>query len=267
MNGCGDLYIGTVCLERTRWGRREASFRVSEWLPRFKADGFDGIELWENHFLRADADEQARLVASAAPIAVYNSYVGFADSDAEARVKAAEAIAKLGARAVKYNLGAEAARLDEYRRNLLAWVDALPASCHLLCECHPGTVLEPMESAAAFIAELDPARFGIIVHLSGDPEGVERWFSAMGPRIRHLHLQMRGPETDMTVAANRPPFDAAFDVVKRHGFSGSLTIEFTRGIGKAEEIETLYANACADREYCRGKLQRTLHPECTKKEK
>ena len=254
MSSKNAIYIGTVCLERNRWGSREPSFRVSEWLARFKADGFNGIELWENHVVRADAAEQARLVDAAAPVAIYNSYAGSADGDGEARAKAADAIAKLGASAVKYNLGGEAIRLNEYRRNLLVWAKQVPASCRLLCECHAQTVLEHIEAADAFFADLDPARFGVIVHLTGDAEGLERWFAALGPRVQHLHVQMRGQETDPTVPANRKPFDACFEVVKRHGYAGSVTIEFTRGIGRNEEIEALYANACVDREYCREKL-------------
>jgi sugar phosphate isomerase/epimerase len=250
------IYLGTVCLEPTRWGRREASFRVSEWLPRFKADGFDGVELWENHYLRADAAEQERLVAVATPVAIYNSYVGFADADAEARAKSADAIVKLGAAAVKYNLGPQVSLLEDYRRNLLAWADVLPPSCRLLCECHQGTVLERIEEAVAFFADLDPARFGIIAHVSGDSAGLERWFTAFGPRVQHLHVQMRGPETDMTVPANRPPFDACFGVLKQSGFAGSVTIEFTRGIGKAEEIEVIYANARVDLAYWRERAGR-----------
>ncbi len=249
------IYIGTVCLDRTRWGSRQPSLAVSEWLKRFEADGFDGVELWEFHFMAADEAERARLAANAAPVAVYNSYVGFADEDAEARAKAAEAIIRLRAQAVKYNLGGDAAKLGEYRRNLLAWAEQLPASCRLLCECHPGTVLENVEDAASFFADLDPARFGVIVHVMGDAEGIEPWFAGFHGRIDHLHVQMRGPETDPTVPGNRPPFDACFGVVKAHGFRGSVTIEFSRGIGKDEDTEMIYRNACADLAYCREALE------------
>ena len=248
------IYLATVCLERNRWGRRVPSFRVSDWLARVAADGFDGIELWENHFLLAEADEQARLATARAAVPILNSYVGFADAEAAARTRVAEASVTLNASAVKYNLGPEEGRLEEYGRNLHTWAQQLPLSCRLLCECHPGTVLERLEAAVAFLAPLDPARFGVIVHIAGDAAQVEQSFAAFGTRIQHLHLQMRNPETDPTVAANRQPFDACFEVVKRHGFHGSTTIEFTRGIGRNEEIETLYANACVDLAYCRERL-------------
>jgi sugar phosphate isomerase/epimerase len=233
------IYMSTVALDPTRWGRREPSFDVSEWLPRFEADGFDGVELWEYHYQLADPTEQARLAAAAESIFVY---------------KAAEAIRQLCPTAVKYNLGGDADRLDEYRRNLLAWADILPASCRLLCECHPGTVLEELDRAVAFFTDLDPARFGVIAHLSGDAAETAAWFSAFNGRVQHLHIQMRGPESDPTEPANREPFDACFDVVKGHGFAGSVAIEFSRGIGRDEDIENIYKNACVDMAYCRTAL-------------
>ncbi|MBT3294727.1 MAG: sugar phosphate isomerase/epimerase [Verrucomicrobia bacterium] len=249
-----EIYISTVALDPTRWGRRIPSFDVSEWLPRFARDGFDGVELWEFHFLPAEKAEQDRLVAAASSVAIYNSYVGFADEDAEARAGAAEAITRLQPRAVKYNLGGDATKKDEYRRNLLAWADALPADCRLLCECHPGSILEQVPDAVAFFADLDPERFGVVAHLSGDPAGTESWFAEFDGRVQHLHVQLRGPESDPSVAANRVPLDAGFAAIKAHGFTGSVAIEFSRGIGREEDIEEIYKNACTDLAYIRQAL-------------
>jgi len=227
---------------------------VSDWLPRFAGDGFDGVELWENHFLAADEGEQDRLVGAASAIAIYNSYAGFADEDVEAREKAAGAIALLRPAAVKYNLGGNADRTEEYGRGLLSWAEQLPEDCRLLCECHPGTALEHIPDAVAFFADLDPVRFGIIVHASGSPDGLAEWFSSFGPRIQHLHVQLRGAENDPTVPANRERLDACFAAVREYGFQGSVALEFTRGIGRDEDIETVYANACLDLAYCRDAL-------------
>ena len=254
MKNMREIYISTVALDPTRWGRRIPSFDVSAWLPRFADDGFDGVELWEFHFLPAGKAEQDRLVAAASAVAIYNSYVGFADEDAEARAAAAEAITRLQPRAVKYNLGGDAAKQDEYRRNLLAWADALPTDCRLLCECHAGSILEQVADAAAFFADLDPVRFGVVAHVSGDAVGTESWFSEFDGRVQHLHVQLRGPESDPTVAVNRAPLDASFAVVKAHGFTGSVAIEFSRGIGRDEDIEEIYKNACTDLAYVRQAL-------------
>ena len=249
-----EIYIGTVCLDRERWSSRQPSFAVSDWLARFKADGFDGVELWEYHYLRANAAERDRLTAAATPLAIYNTYAGFGDDEAEARTNAADAIARLQAGAVKYNLGSDATRLAEYRSNLQSWAEQVPASCRLLCECHPGTVLENVADAAAFFDDLDPRRFGVIAHVLGDAEKLDHWLAGLGGRVQHLHVQMRGPQTDPTVAGNRPPYDACFEAARAHGYRGTAAIEFSRGIGPDEDIETIYRNACADLAYCREML-------------
>ncbi len=254
MNAKSKCYLGTVCLERTRWGKRQPSFSVSDWLPRFQRDGFDGIELWAYHFTRADEAEQRRLLA-AAPIAIYNSYVPFTDEAAADRQQEAASISKLRAGAVKFNVGNDTALLSTYKRNLLAWAEWLPATCQLLCECHPGTLLETPDAAYSFHADLDPDRYGIIVHVGNTTaKALETWFNTFRDRVRHLHIQFRNADTDPGDPAKRPALDALFEIVRQHQFHGSVTMEFTRGIGKEENIESLYRNACSDMSYIRRQL-------------
>lgn len=250
-----DIYLATVCLDRNRWGSRKPSFEVSRWISRFEKDGFDGVELWEFHYLEAGLAEQERLV-DAAYVAVYNSYVGFADADVEARQQAATAIAALRPASVKYNLGADPSKLAEYRRNLLQWSDALPADCRLMCECHSGTVLEAVDEAVAFFSDLDADRFGVIAHVNGESRGASPWLDAFGSRVGHLHVQLRQPDFDPGDAGGRQGVDEAFGCVVAAGFNGSVSVEFTRGIGRDEDIENLYANACADLGYLRMILAR-----------
>ncbi|MBI1336080.1 MAG: TIM barrel protein [Phycisphaera sp.] len=240
------VYIATVCLERNRWGSKQPSFKVSDWLDRFKTDGFDGIELWENHYLLADESERQTLAKRAWPVAVYNTYTGFTDDEADTanRSAAAEAIHKLEAHGVKYNIGRDKARLDEYRKNLLEWSRQLPAVTRLLCECHGGTAVEKVEDASAFFNDLDPERFGVIVHLTGDCPEIEKWLTALGDRLAHLHIQQRLPE-HATPEGQRRLADCV-GVLKEHGYTGSAAVEFTRGIGKDEQLENLYAHALDD---------------------
>ena len=248
------IYISTACLERNRWSSRQPSFRVSEWLPRFAAYGFDGVELWENHWLAADTDERVRLVEGKASVAIFNTYANFSNEHSAQREAAADAIKQLAVSGVKYNLGNDPDNISDYRRNLLHWAGCLPDTCQLLCECHPGTFLEKAAVAADFFADLDPNRYGVIAHASGNPETIDEWFSTFGSRVTHLHVQMRDSQTDPDLPEARETLDACFAEVTKHDFQGSVSIEFTRGIGKHEDIETIYANACVDMTYCRKVL-------------
>ncbi|MDX1682437.1 MAG: TIM barrel protein [Phycisphaeraceae bacterium] len=242
------VYLATVGLDRNRWGSREPSFAVSEWLSRWQEDGFDGVELWEYHYCDVEDSEREQLVDGAYMIPLYNTYTGFSDSeeDTAGRASAVAAVEALRATGIKYNLGRDESLMETYRRNLLAWSEAMPDTCRLLCECHAGTVLEELETATAFFADLDPDRFGVIAHLNGDAEGLDRWFEAWGDRLAHLHLQHRNGSPAPSTPEGAERMTACVQVLKDHGFDGSAAIEFTRGIGPDEQIKTLYANTVND---------------------
>ncbi len=64
MNAIRELiFLGTVLLERNRWAKdgRRSSVQVSDWTQRAHDDGFDGLELWEDHVNLATEDERERL--------------------------------------------------------------------------------------------------------------------------------------------------------------------------------------------------------------
>lgn len=239
------IYAATVALEKNRWGTKQPSFRVSQWLDRFSADGFDGVELWENHYLCAEPEEKAR-IEGAAPIAIFNSYSGFDDAASAARTSAAEAMRRLNARSVKYNFGNKPERIDEYRRNLLAWAGELPDGCTLLCECHGGTVLETVGACERVFSGLDPVKFGLMIHFSGNADGAADWFRTFGKRIQHIHVQLRTPESDPATEGGRTALASGVAALRGYGFRGDISMEFTRGIGKEEDIEVIYANLCTD---------------------
>jgi len=252
MNISGRILMATVALERNRWGSKEPSFLVSEWMNRFESDGFDGIELWENHYLLAGVEEQERLEACGS-VEIFNSYAGFDDAGEESRAKAADAVKRLNARGVKYNFGYKSEMLDEYRRNLLQWETSLPEGCALLCECHQGTALETIEASKKVFDGLDPERFGVMVHCSG-VGGAEAWLDAFGKRVQHVHIQLRGDESDPSSEEGRAALREGLGVFVGNGFEGSFSLEFTRGIGKNEDIEVIYANACSDLREIRAAL-------------
>lgn len=243
------IYLATVCIEPNRWGSRQPSFCVSDWLDRITADGFDGVELWEFHYTGADEQERQRLIERRAAVPLYNTYATFGDSPEEAdhRAAAAEAIENLDASGVKYNIGRDAEQMGTFRKNLLAWADQVPDSCRLLCECHPGTLLEKVDDAMAFFADLDPNRFAVIAHLDNDAQSLENWVEKFGDRLQHLHMQRRTAEHDPTTPSGRKSLADCVAALTRHDYHGSLSVEFTRGIGRDEDIETVYANAAADR--------------------
>ena len=242
--------IGTVLLEKNRWGSRVPTFRVSEWLNRFAADGFDGIELWENHVLRAEG-ELALLENAVPPVAVYNMYADFADDSKPALAQAAENIRRLGATGVKFNFGSDAGKLAEYKQNLLAFADMLPADCVLLCEVHQGTVLEDVAVAAEFFKDLPADQFQIITHaFSGSAADLQAQFDAFGSRISLVHVQHVKDNVRVRLDRDADFARECIRVLKANSFAGGFTLEFTEGTQASDEnIEMLYENAKLDMQF------------------
>jgi hypothetical protein len=168
------IYLASILLEPNRWkAGKEPSYEVSAWLDKIRAAGFDGIELWENHYLKASSDEQEALRGASVPIRLFNTYAAFTatgGADEDARRKAADATAALKAGAVKFNAGNDPKRTTEYLETAVQWARLLPPNTRLICECHPGTVLETPEAAEkAFHEHWRDERFQAIVHPFSTP--------------------------------------------------------------------------------------------------
>jgi len=243
------VYFGTVLLEPNRWTPdKRPSFNVSEWAESIRDAGFAGLELWENHAVLADGPEQAALLRMPLPVAVFNSYCAFDRAGADDRRRAADLVRRFGAGGVKFNLGHEPARTDDYVRNLRAWADELPAGCRLLCECHGGTVVETPDLAARVLAPL-AGRVEIVVHaFAGDRATLQQWFDRFGPAVTHVHVagrQGKGPMlrlSDMAAEAQE-----RIALLRAAGFSGTWTEEFTGGVARSpEDPHALLAHAAED---------------------
>lgn len=250
------IFIGSILLEKNRWTSRIPSYKVSEWLERFKKDGFDGIELWENHMLLADESEQKILKESAAPVAVYNTYVDFDHQANSQRIQVAQIICDLKAQGVKYNFGNDLTQLETYIQNLKEWARLLPDSCRILCECHGGTVMEVPSRAAEVFAELKDSRFQAIVHCMADAQMLEEWFKYLGERITHAHVSLRNSEEKCVMLKDNPAYvRQCLDIMKNAGYNGTYTLEFTEGVrAPGENIDGLYQAGLEDLRFLREAL-------------
>lgn len=241
------VFLSTVAVEPNRWSAtRSSSIRVVDWIRRAVEDGFDGIELWENHYFEAAEDDHrliARLVSENGLSLIFNCYNDFSPP-ATAGVSRLEevtaAIHHLRPGAVKFNVGkAPSLRLD-YLQNLREWLTTLPASCQPLCECHPGTILERPRDAESFFAELADPRIGYIVHPLGiDGTTLDQWMDT--GRVEHFHLQSREvPLREHPHAAVRLP------LVHRACPNASFSIEFAHATGRPGETPEVAYSAALD---------------------
>ena len=243
------VYLATVAMEKNRWSTKQPSFEVSGFIDRALADGFEGIELWENHYLLADEAEKQRLRDSGVPL-IYNTYLRFDQGVTEQFHKVAEAVAALKAHAVKFNIEKAALPLEEQLKTLEAFAAMLPAEVKLLSECHPNTRMEEAEDALAVFEQLPKERYGAIVHLAPVTGDNARRFELYGKQIIHLHTQLRKPGTNDRTRLDEQPGVARdyFRALKAWGFDGSVSVEFTLDGQTPEET---YENCVADLHFIR----------------
>ena len=244
------IFIGTVLLEANRWApQRTPTYQVSEWIARFAAAGFDGIELWENHAALASDQERTALRKSALPVAVFNSYATLDDASAPQRQRSTELGREFHAPAMKFNFGAELVGVKCELRNARAWAAAMPG-VRLLCECHPGTALEKPAAAARVLAAWPEA--GVIVHplLTLELPG---WMKLLGARVAHAHMQYVDAEWRRWRLRDRATLcRERLRILRDGGFAGSFTIEFTAGVGTTpEDRDSLFAAAADDLAFLR----------------
>lgn len=264
------IYFGTILIEPNRWRSREPSFAVSDWMPRIREAGFDGIEIWENHALQADEAELQRLVEAEPSVAIYGTYDRCEDETAEQRRRITRVIHRLGAEGMKYNLGGQSARRSEYVNNAAGWAASFGPEFRMLCECHGGTVAqEASEAVRAFedmeavLAGRDGARPRIeaILHMCVDIDSVKQRVETLGKRLTHVHVsKIRGTNAERGERLERRPEETAarLEVLREAGFSGTFTLEFTEGVVKRQspdDIEMLFENAVADLHFLRQQLE------------
>jgi sugar phosphate isomerase/epimerase len=249
MSRPGDIYIGTVLLEPNRWSKpKQPSFEVSAWLDRFAADGFDGVELWEFHASLAAREEQEKLTRSPLPIRIFSGYAETVPEAAPRRAELTEWARRLGSEAIKFNVGGDPGQWDVYLDQVASWLSSVPEGIRLLCECHPGTVIETPSRARDFFDALGEGAWGIIVHPLFQAADLPEWLDRFGPKVAHAHIQARGEENRMEgLDRHRDATRVMVETLKQHDYQGTFTVEFTEGVRTPDEsITSLYEHAVLD---------------------
>lgn len=250
--------MNTVLFERNRWeAGRTPSLRVSEWMGRMKADGFDGIELWENHALKSSNEEVRALKDHSLPVEIYNSYVGFDDDQDKERAEAAAMIGRLHPKQVKFNFGDSEASLDGYIRNLKDWKKQIPDYCALLCECHPGTVMEDPRTAREVLEQLAPLEVKAVIHPFHVQVDLKGWFNHLGGKIAHAHVSLFKNGVFHALEEEPDFIQERLQMLKDEEYQESFSMEFTKGVAEADEsAKDIYENAVRDFSYLRKQLQK-----------
>lgn len=238
------IFLGTVLLERNRWGKedRTPSFLVSDWTRRIADDGFDGLELWQDHAAMADEEELERLRTGPAPVVLFNSYASCEPEDLEGRRRTAELANYFDAEGMKFNFGKDPERQDTYIDVVKEWAGMFKPGYRMISENHRGTTTADSRLAADTYERLEGINVGGIIHFNNDEASYRERFGLYGKYLTHIHCMLSSEEGPM-------PEDEVRKRVawlREFGFSGTYTIEFTEGVRSDVSIEGLYRNAVRD---------------------
>lgn len=238
------IFLGTVLLERNRWGKedRNPSFLVSDWTRRIRDDGFDGLELWENHALLADEIERERLRTGPAPVVLLNSYASCETEDLAGRKRTAELADYFDAEGMKFNFGKFPERQDAYIENVRSWYGMFKPGYRMISENHRGTTTADAQIAARTYEQLGDLPVEGIIHFNNDEAAYRERFSAYGDRLTHIHCALSSEDGPMAEDEVRQ----RVALLREFGFSGTYTIEFTEGVRSDLSIDGLYRNAVRD---------------------
>ncbi len=251
-----EIYLGTILVEVNRWSSPEPSYRVSDHLPRFAADGFDGLEVMDRHLLEQPDEELRKLEGSPIPVRIFNSYAKFVSDEQEAtkREQTAQMIRRLGVQGVKVGLGRDFDRKAECLDNMIAWAEGLPDGCRVLLEAHDGMIAGTPDEAKELFGPLPRDRFQIIIHPMAGPGYIAQWFDAVGERITHTHVSLRDADNQGIMLDREPDrVTAALDALQAHQYAGTYTLEFTEGIRTPDEnFEDLYHCGLEDLRFLRS---------------
>ena len=264
------ILLGTVAIEPARWVDYLAAtgagaappaepIELSSWMDGIGDAGFDGIELWERHLTVAEPDEVQRILEHPLTIDVFNSYVSLDDPDPEARSAVSRWVRRTGSAGIKFNVGNDPEARDAYADRIAAWLDDLPSTVALLCECHHGiSIAEDPATAAAIFDAAGPAdRLQAIVHTHEDPDHLRHRFDVYGDRITHVHVNFLDSAalSAPKLTAIRERVESQVTLLRSLGFDGTWTIEFSHGVlSERDEPGYLLEQATSDLDVLRELL-------------
>jgi len=252
------VFLATVLLEPFRWHPRgtKPALEIADWTKRI-SDQFEGIELWEPHWLFATPAQRREIERTSANW-IFNSYAPLARNADASRSAATEAAHRLRARGVKCNFGADASQLLSEIEVAHEWALALPTGCKLLLECHSGTSIEEPSSAAKALAGLPREKVGIIAHPFTSSKWDE-WIQKCGTSIDHLHAQARKADQSFdSLGAHSELISRRLESLSTIGFCGTIALEFTLGVTSSgqDDPHLLWNQVLNDQQYLESALRR-----------
>ncbi len=269
-----ELLLNTIMLEPNRWTADHALTRpLAALLDPMAAAGFRDLEVWGYHLDRLSEAEVEHLAGAlrargmrAAGVGAYPAFHLEGAEDEEQRRtldRLLAAAVRLEASFFKIFPGRVASadaseavwrRSVEGMRRLAGRTGE--AGMVLTLETHGGTLCDTLDGTGRLLDQLPEDGVGICFqpYVEHDTAAAVAAFDALGPRVRHLHLQNRKDgAAALLEEGDWTDYRRFLPHVRRSGFDGPMCLEFTAGItpaeGEAFDLGGVLANAARDRAF------------------
>ncbi|MHC4872328.1 MAG: sugar phosphate isomerase/epimerase family protein [Planctomycetota bacterium] len=273
-----EVILNTIAIEPNRF-KRDATLAsdIERVLPRIKAAGFDGLEVWQYHVSGKSDCELESLKESADRLSielkVLGAYPKFhlvgeeGKAEAENIVKLLDTSVKLGIPLIKFFFGsAKADKLTIEEKKLTeesfkVWAAAAAEKNIRLCaELHGNTFFDPVDNGEKFMQDNPEIEFGVCYQPYNffDTNEAVLLADRFAGKIDHIHLQ--GRDNDMQselLEESVIDYEALIHHLNKVAPNADLGIEFVKDCGAAPEefdLEKVLNNASEDAEYVRSIL-------------
>lgn len=268
------LLLNTIMLEPNRWTAGHALTRpLVDLLDPMAAAGFRDLEVWGYHLDRLSEGGVEQLAAGleargmrTVGVGAYPAFHLEGAEDEEERRSLEQlvgAAVRLGASVFKIFPGrvASAEAGDAVWRRSVEGMRRLAgrtaeAGMLLTLETHGGTLCDTLDGTRRLLDQLPEDGVGICFqpYVEHDTAAAMAAFDALGPRVRHVHLQNRKDgAAALLEEGDWTDYRRFLPHLRRSGFDGPMCLEFTAGItpapGEAFDLAGVLANAARDRAF------------------
>ncbi len=262
------VYLSTYLLEKNRSNGKGPSLLVSDWIEQTGEDGFLGLDLWMNHLRLAsrsewelirekatDADLQLGMISVTLPTDASDKSQKLRESILEACDYFEPSQLKIYLRDLMPGEKAQEnaqAGIEDFTGTLdflREWSRDISREISFLCDLGDGKNIDSLSQILSLVKNgLGGGRFKAAINpFAYSPEAFSEVFKEHAGLIGNFSVQAKVKESYILLEEKRVEHAKIISLAQAKGFTGTWTIEATKGMGSTKEkSEDLFDNAEKD---------------------
>jgi sugar phosphate isomerase/epimerase len=261
----------TIGFQKNKWGKdKRLETPLAAILQVLAEAGYDGVEIWADHWMLATPPEQEAILAQLADltlrVAMISSYYDFTTSDESAGQsmtnarRILDAARRLGSRGIRLFTGKTASRdatpaqWSRCARCLQQLCDESAADGILWClETHSWNLMDTIEGSLRILREVGRPNIKLIFQPSTFGGDYMAALDALAMHAAHVHATNHKGKERALLADGEIDYRAVIGGLRRFGFDGFISVEWfgddPAGVARKESpyLRELIGSSSADR--------------------